>query len=325
VEWVTTMALFTGLVKLLTGLSMIGGPAGRRMVLSAWPGLSIPAPWWSFSRPLNLVFDPVERHSLNNLDQLFGGQVALDTGLPPARPSGHGTPRGTDGLGDRPWPGAFEFRNVTFTYAAGHPALVDASMSLAPRTDRGAGGRHPGAGKTTFTQACCWASTAPDRGQVLIDDVPIEEFQTRPLRAQMAVVAQDNLLLAGTVRYNVLLRAVRRRKRRDMEQACRMACALGFSSSSFQGLGHGLGAEAGRGVMLSGGQKQRLAIGPRPPARSAHPDTLDEATSALDRASSERGPSSRAFERHAGAGAPPSIIPPTAVSTVNKRGQRAGL
>jgi len=279
VEWVTTMALFNGLVKLLTGLSMM-----VVLLVGGWfclhGRLSI-GTLVVFFATLNLVFDPLSA-ILNNLDQLFGGQVALDQVFA-LLDHPDMEPERADGL-VKPLAGRVEFRNVTFTYAAGHPALVDASMSVAPGQTVALVGAS-GAGKTTFISLLL-GFYRPGSGQVLIDDVPIEEFQTRPLRAQMAVVAQDNLLLAGTVRYNVLYGRPEAEEA-DMEQACRMACAWDF----IQQLPKGLDTEVGeRGVMLSGGQKQRLAIA-RALLRDPRILILDEATSALD------GVSERAFQQ----------------------------
>jgi ABC-type multidrug transport system fused ATPase/permease subunit len=270
VEMVTTFALFNGLVKLLTGVSMMvvllgGGWFYLKGQLSL--GALV-----AFFTMLNFVFEPLGA-ILNNIDQLFGGQVALDQ-VCALLDHPDIEPERSEGL-VKPLAGRVEFRGVGFTYPAGHPALVDASVSVAPGQTVALVGAS-GAGKTTFISLLL-GFYHPSKGQVLIDDVPLEEYQTRPLRGQMAVVAQDSVLLAGTVRSNVLYGRPDA-KEAELEQACRMACAWDF----IQLLPKGLDTEVGeRGVMLSGGQKQRLAIA-RALLRDPRILILDEATSALD-------------------------------------------
>jgi ABC-type multidrug transport system fused ATPase/permease subunit len=279
VEMMTTFALFNGLVKLLTGVSMMvvllgGGWFYLKGQLSL--GALV-----VFFTTLNLVFDPLGA-ILNNIDQLFGGQVALDQVYalldhPDIEPDR------ADGL-VKPLVGRVEFRGVHFSYLDGEPALVDAAVSVAPGQTVALVGAS-GAGKTTFINLLL-GFYHPSRGEVLIDDVPLKDYQTRPLRAQMAVVAQDNILLAGTVRSNVLYGRPDASEA-DIEQACRTACAWDFIAQ----LPKGMDTEVGeRGVTLSGGQAQRLAIA-RALLRDPRILILDEATSALD------GISERSFQR----------------------------
>lgn len=270
VEMVTTFALFNGLVKLLTGLSttavlLVGGYLYLRGNLTLG-SLVV------FFATLNLVFDPLGA-ILNNIDQLFGGQVALEQVYslldhPDIEPDR------VDGL-VKPIAGSVEFRGVHFAYAGGRPALENASVSVAAGSTVALVGAS-GAGKTTFVNLLL-GFYRPEKGEVLIDDVPISHYQSRGLRSQMAVVAQDNILLAGTVRSNVLYG----RPEADEEQvegACRAACAWDF----IRLLPKGFETEVGeRGVTLSGGQAQRLAIA-RALLRDPRILILDEATSALD-------------------------------------------
>lgn len=270
VQMMTYFALFSGLVELLTGLSMmVVLLAGGWFYLQGQLSLGVLV---AFFTMLGFVFKPLSA-ILQNIDQLFGGQVALGQiydlldhpDIEADRP---------DGL-VKPLAGRVEFRDVAFSYAAGSPALVQASVDIAPgRTVALVGSS--GAGKTTFISLLLGFYRAQS-GQVLIDDVPIERYQSKGLRSQMAVVAQENLLLAGTVRSNILYGRPDASDD-DLERACRMACAWDF----IQGLPQGLATEIGdRGVKLSGGQKQRLAIA-RALLRDPRILILDEATSALD-------------------------------------------
>ena len=197
VEMVTLFALFQGLVTLLTGISMVVVLfGGGYFVLHGSMSLGGLV---AFFTMLGYVFNPLSA-ILTNIDQLFGGQVALGQvyGLldhPEVEPDR------MVGL-EKPIVGRVEFRRVDFSYRGGQPALRHAELSVAPGQTIALVGAS-GAGKSTFVSLLL-GFYRPQNGQVLIDDVPFEDYQTKSLRGQMAVVAQDNLILPGTVRSNVL-------------------------------------------------------------------------------------------------------------------------
>lgn len=273
VEMVTTFALFNGMVELLTGLSMT-----TVLLAGGWyylqGQLSLGA-LVAFFTMLGFVFKPLGT-ILQNIDQLFGGQVALGQ-IYELLDHPDIEPERTDGL-IKPLVGRVEFRRVHFAYSAERPALLDCSVSVEPgRTVALVG--PSGAGKTTFISLLL-GFYRPQAGEVLVDDVPLGAYQSKALRGQMAVVPQESLLLAGSVRANVLYGRPEATDA-ELERACRLACAWDF----IQALPQGLETEVGeRGVKLSGGQKQRLAIA-RALLRDPRILILDEATSALDSAS----------------------------------------
>jgi ATP-binding cassette subfamily B protein len=102
------------------------------------------------------------------------------------------------------------------------------------------------------------------------------------LRHRLALVPQDPVIFADTVRANILFGRPDATAA-EVEEAARAAAADEFIAALPQGYDTWLGE---RGVLLSGGQKQRLAIA-RAILRDAPVLLLDEATSALD-AESER-------------------------------------
>ena len=270
VVMVTYMALFNGLVELLTGVSMVvvllgGGWLYLQGSISV--GVLV-----AFFTTLGYVFGPLGA-ILNNIDQLFGGQVALGQ-IYDLLDHPDIEPERADGL-VKPLAGRVELRQVGFSYPKGQPALVDANVQVKPGQTVALVGAS-GAGKSTFVSLLL-GFYRPTTGQVLIDDVPLEQYQTKGLREQMAVVAQDNVLLAGSIRSNIRYGRPEATEA-ELEQACRIACAWDF----IQELPQGLETEVGeRGVKLSGGQKQRLAIA-RALLRDPRILILDEATSALD-------------------------------------------
>ena len=270
VVMVTYMALFNGLVELLTGVSMVvvllgGGWLYLQGQISV--GVLV-----AFFTTLGYVFGPLGA-ILNNIDQLFGGQVALGQ-IYELLDHPDIEPERADGL-VKPLAGRVELRHVGFSYPKGQPALVDANVQVKPGQTVALVGAS-GAGKSTFVSLLL-GFYRPSAGQVLIDDVPLEQYQTKGLREQMAVVAQDNVLLAGSIRSNIRYGRPEATER-ELEQACRIACAWDFIRELPQGMETEVGE---RGVKLSGGQKQRLAIA-RALLRDPRILILDEATSALD-------------------------------------------
>ena len=146
-----------------------------------------------------------------------------------------------------------------------------------------------GAGKTTLFQMLL-RFYDPESGEIRLDDVPIHRLRFADLRGRIALVPQEPVIFADTVRANILFG----RPDADaaqVEAAARAAAAHDFIGQMPEGYDTFLGE---RGVLLSGGQKQRIAIA-RAILRDAPVLLLDEATSALD-AESERAVQA-AFER----------------------------
>ncbi|KAJ7863028.1 P-loop containing nucleoside triphosphate hydrolase protein [Mycena olivaceomarginata] len=121
----------------------------------------------------------------------------------------------------------------------------------------------------------------PLAGEIYLDGELITELNIQEYRKQMALVSQEPTLYAGTVRFNILLGAIKPADevtQEEIEQACRNANILEFVQSLPDGFDTEVG---GKGSQLSGGQKQRIAIA-RALLRNPKVLLLDEATSALD-------------------------------------------
>jgi ATP-binding cassette subfamily C protein len=133
-----------------------------------------------------------------------------------------------------------------------------------------------GAGKTTIADLII-GLLRPQQGEILIDNVPLEQVDLRHWRRMIGYVPQESFLLHETVLWNVTLGDPEVNEA-DVEAALRAAGAWEFVAKLPQQI-HSSVAE--RGTALSGGQRQRIAIA-RALARRPKLLILDEVTSSLD-------------------------------------------
>lgn len=171
--------------------------------------------------------------------------------------------------------GAIEWRDVSVQFNQdGAPALAHINLRVTPGETVALVGTS-GAGKTTLIQLLP-RFLNPSSGQVLLDEVPLPEWQLESLRNQLAMVSQDVVMLNDSLAVNVSLG---HSPDREKVRQCLEAANLW---SHVQTLPLGMDTDLGHNAnQLSGGQRQRLAI-----ARALYKDApiliLDEATSALD-------------------------------------------
>lgn len=134
-----------------------------------------------------------------------------------------------------------------------------------------------GVGKSTLADLIT-GLLRPQEGQILIDDVPLEQVDLTQWRRLIGYVPQDTFLMHDTVLHNVTLGDPTLTEA-DAEVALRAAGAWDFVSAMPNGISTSVGE---RGCALSGGQRQRIAIA-RALAHQPKLLILDEITSALDR------------------------------------------
>ncbi|KAK0502094.1 multidrug resistance protein 4 [Armillaria luteobubalina] len=177
--------------------------------------------------------------------------------------------------------GHIHLENIHFRYPTrpGIRVLRELSLQVEPGTYIALVGAS-GSGKSTVIQLI-ERFYEPLAGQIYMDGIPIGEYNVQEYRKQIALVAQEPTLYAGTIRFNILLGAIKPHDQviqKEIEAACRDANILDF----INGLPDGFETEVGgKGSQLSGGQKQRIAIA-RALLRNPKVLLLDEATSALD-------------------------------------------
>jgi ABC-type multidrug transport system fused ATPase/permease subunit len=173
--------------------------------------------------------------------------------------------------------GKIRFQNVKFAYPQRSDVDVLKGIDLHVEQNQTiALVGSSGAGKSTI--ASLLLNYYPvTGGSILFDDAKIEDIEVTHLREHMAIVPQEVLLFAGSIRENILF-GKEDATDEEIISAAKQANAWEFIQSFPEGLETAVGD---RGVQLSGGQKQRIAIA-RAILKNPTILILDEATSALD-------------------------------------------
>lgn len=172
--------------------------------------------------------------------------------------------------------GQVEFRNVTARYdGAGEPSLENISFTALPGQTIGIIGG-TGSGKSTLVNLIPRLYDAVD-GAVLLDGVPVAEYDMEALRNQIGIVPQKAVLFKGTIRKN-LQWGREDASDSDLWRALEFAQAREVVKDKEGELDAAV--EQG-GLNFSGGQRQRLTIA-RALVRTPKILILDDSASALD-------------------------------------------
>ena len=172
--------------------------------------------------------------------------------------------------------GRIEFRDVWFAYDPGNWVLKDVSFLIRPG-ERVAVVGATGAGKSTLMNLLNRFYDV-QRGDILVDGVPVRRLRQRELRRQVGLVLQDPFIFTDSLRENIRMRDESITPA-QVETAARTVGADGFIGRLRDGYDSLL---AERGANLSTGQKQLIAL-----ARVAAFDpaivlVMDEATASID-------------------------------------------
>lgn len=259
------------LIELLGGVgiaAMCLYGAYRMLQTDATPGAFV-----SFLTAFVFAFEPARRIAKLNVDlavAVTGARIGFSLLDAPTAESDDSFKANLDVK-----KGKIEFRNITFSYVAGHPVLSNFSMIAQPEKVTALVGPS-GGGKSTIFNLLLGLYRL-NQGEILIDGHDICTVNRKSLRNSIAYMGQDVFLFRGTIRENILLGKPGAAEH-ELVEAAKAALAHDFIID----LPKGYDTEVGElGTQLSTGQRQRIAIA-RALIKNAPIIILDEPTAALD-------------------------------------------
>ncbi len=178
--------------------------------------------------------------------------------------------------------GEITFKNVSFTYDDTNiEALKDISFNLKPGETLAIIGK-TGSGKSTILDLIGRLYDI-DKGELLIDNKPIDQVNLVSLRNSIGYVPQEAFLFSDTINNNIKFG-----KENASNEEAIQAAKHAQVHENIIGFNKGYGTTLGeRGITLSGGQKQRISI-----ARAILKDPqillFDDCLSAVDTETEEK-------------------------------------
>lgn len=173
--------------------------------------------------------------------------------------------------------GRFEIKNVSFSYPNGKQALKNINMVIEPGAITAFVGLS-GAGKSTVINLLD-KFYQPSEGEILLDGIPLSDYDTTYLREKIGLVLQKNHIFKGSIEENIRYGKLDASFEEVVE-----AAKKAYIHDQIMDLPEGYQSQA---HLLSGGQQQRIAI-----ARLFIKDPpvifLDEPTASLDAIATEQ-------------------------------------
>lgn len=178
--------------------------------------------------------------------------------------------------------GNIDFQNVTFHYHDNKKKILDDfNLEVKENTKVAIIGKS-GQGKSTIFNLLLRFFDVT-KGKILLDGIPIEDYDEESLRENISIIRQDPFLFNKTILENFQI-IHPRITLKEVRNFCRIALLDDYIMT----LPNKYDTKIGEGgVNLSGGQKQRLAIA-RVLSKNSKIILFDEATSALDNESQEK-------------------------------------
>lgn len=171
--------------------------------------------------------------------------------------------------------GKIEFKHVWFAYLPGEWVLKDVSFTIYPNETVAFVGA-TGSGKTTILQLIA-RNYEIQKGEILIDDIPIQTITRSSLRKHIGQMLQDVFLFSGTVKDNITL-GNESIKDQQLEEAARyvgLDQVLKARNTSLQDV------VKERGKNFSSGERQLISFA-RAVVYQPSLMMLDEATANID-------------------------------------------
>ena len=171
--------------------------------------------------------------------------------------------------------GKIEFRNVWFAYKEDEWILKDVSFVIEPHQTVAFVGA-TGAGKTTILSLIVRNFTV-QKGQILIDDIDINDIEIKSLRKAVGQMLQDVFLFTGTIKSNITLH-----DDEYTDEEITRVCEYVNADKFINKLEKGLDTEVlEKGDNFSQGQRQLLSFA-RTVLHKPQILILDEATANID-------------------------------------------